>query len=201
MNSQYTMLSHSELDHEEDASYSKKNQSGSFRCTLWLPLLLGFSVLMNIIFILYILTTGRDWTTAPSCEQRRLLGYDTELYEARKVVEQTQVQFDGGFTFAPNMGGTYLHFTGPERYFGTPSPAIDQVWGELLKGEYIGLNESEATGVKHTLYDTNPDGSKLYFNEARKFIDSEYYADPTWSDAFKRVNRLHLDHCMSDHVP
>lgn len=24
----------------------------------------------------------------------------------------------------------------------------------------------------------------------------DYYADPNWSETFKKVNRLHLDHCL-----
>ncbi|SMR64057.1 unnamed protein product [Zymoseptoria tritici ST99CH_3D1] len=137
-----------------------------------------------------------------------LPGDETELYEARKLIETSEVEFDGGFTFVKNMGGTKLHFKpGSKLYFGQPSPEIDSAWDEVFQGEYIWLNESEATGVKHS-ENAMVDGERRYsvvldvmhqlhcLNEARKYIDMDYYADPNWSETFKKVNRLHLDHCL-----
>lgn len=64
----------------------------------------------------------------------RVLGWDTELYDARRAIEYEQRTYTGALTYDPEKQEIVKLDDSDLEFFGPPSKQIDDSWNYLLHG-------------------------------------------------------------------
>ncbi|KAE9379519.1 hypothetical protein N431DRAFT_460772 [Stipitochalara longipes BDJ] len=132
-------------------------------------------------------------------------GFKTDLQAITNHIELEEVVFENQVVLSDTGQLVRVPGDGPQ-YVGEPSEAIDDAWRNLLIGLNVDLKGSEADDIRDKTFqwpksDVSYSGVDLFhslhcLNEIRKFLYPEYYAEKDPTEAEKRVERVHQEHCL-----
>jgi hypothetical protein len=105
-----------------------------------------FYVLFSLLNTIIACVTIYSNATVPS-RRSPLHGWDTELYDVRKVIEYEERAYTGALTYDAEKREIVKLNDGDLQFFGPPSAHIDDAWHYLLHGQ---LESTRALGSPPT---------------------------------------------------
>ncbi|KAH8589388.1 hypothetical protein B0O99DRAFT_337811 [Bisporella sp. PMI_857] len=127
-------------------------------------------------------------------------GYLTDWGPAKAAIEIQQVTYTSAFRYNETSQRYYREFDpNLPQYVGVPSPKIDDAWEELLKGQYVVLNETEAMNLDNPvpiegmyLAEVEVMHSLHCLNAIRKEINRDYYDKNDRHPLPKEIRQTHV---------